>query len=278
MLDLIIWILFGVFQGMMEWIPVSSEAFLFIFLTLLGIPYAQALALAILLHLGTSLAALIYYRKEYIDIIKLIVSRKHLGCTKNLLDYFIIAGGITLCLGYILNSLYESFLVSLELIIKESVLIVLSLVGLAMIFIGFFMRSVYKGKISEITKEKVSHSDSAIVGFFQAFSVFPGVSRSGVTISTLLLRRINQRNAVKLSFLIAPIVIIPATIYEIVFKLDVIFSVGLLQIVLAELSAFVVSLIAIEFMTKLTMKIEFSKFLILMGSILLASNTLLLLL
>jgi len=272
MADLLFWIILGIVQGLLEWIPVSSEAFLIIIAMLYGVDPSTSLIIAILMHFSTSLAAIIYYRNDYISLVRYIRGARTVSeQSRSLLSYFIIAGTITLLLGLVIHYLLMSVLVVIESMIRIGSIIIMILIGLLLILIGLLMR---RARITEHFKTIINLNtrDNIILGIAQAFSVLPGVSRSGITISTLLLRNYNQDTSVKLSFLIAPIVIIPATIYEILSYYDILTCIGLSELIIAEVISFVMSLMAIKFMTSLAKTLNFYKFMISIGAIIILLN------
>ena len=65
-MDLITAILLGALQGLLEWLPVSSEGILFIIQTALNVGATEALNMSIFLHLGTALAAILFFRKKIV--------------------------------------------------------------------------------------------------------------------------------------------------------------------------------------------------------------------
>lgn len=278
MIDLLFWLLFGLVQGFLEWIPVSSEAFLFIIAVLYGFDPSTALIIAILMHFSTSLAALIYYRSDYSDVLKLIFGEQINSMRpKRLFYYFVVSGSTTLILGFALYYALLSVLRGVESLVKAGSLIIMILIGVLLLLTGLVMRkarSVNQNK----TVSDLDVIDSLFLGVMQAFSVFPGISRSGITISSLLLRRYDQEDSVRLSFLIAPVVIIPATLFELMNSAEILYQVGLIELIIAETTAFIASLIAIEFMTTLAKKLDFSRFLIVIGLVLISLNWIALLL
>lgn len=270
-MDISFWILLGILQGFLEWIPVSSEAFLFILAILYGVDITQALVIAILMHFATSIAAIIYYRYDYWNVLRFALRLERETVSRNLFSYFIIAGGLTLLLGVVIYYALLSLLKALKSIIELGSVIMMIIIGLLLIIVGLIMRSAklrthYKSIID------MNHSDSVILGIAQAFSVLPGVSRSGITISALLLKNYDQESSIKLSFIIAPIVIIPATIFELIMNYNSFINSIWGYLFISELIAFLTSLLAIKFMTSLAKKLDFSKFMITIGLIIMVLN------
>lgn len=270
-MNLLFWVLLGIVQGLLEWIPVSSEAFLVIISMLYDVDPSTALIIAILMHFSTSLAAIVYYRREYINVIKYVMGIRRDDQSSKLLSYFIIAGSTTLLIGLVIYYSLMRILALVESMIRIGSVILMIIIGSLLISIGLLMK---KARTTEQFKTIIdlNPSDSFALGITQALSILPGVSRSGITISTLLLRNYNQDSSVKLSFLIAPVVIIPASIFEALSNYSTLSRIGLIELILAETISFIVSLIAIKFMTKLARTLNIHRFMILIGSIIILLN------
>ena len=89
-----------------------------------------------------------------------------------------------------------------------------------------------------------------MIGFFQAFAIFPGVSRSGVTISSALISGWESGDAAKFSFLLGMPAISLAAIVEFISSFNDFFLLGLPPLFVCLITAFFSSLIAIDFLLK----------------------------
>lgn len=175
--------LLGLVQGVAEWLPISSEAMVTLvgqFVT--GLTYQDALVVAIWLHLGTFLAALVYFRKEVWDLLT--------GKDLKLLAFL---GVATVLTGLIAMPL---------LVLAFSLEIPQSLgtlgIGLLLIYVAFFNRSRQGGK-----REETHWTLALPAGAAQGFSALPGLSRSGLTVATLLAEGFSPEAAFRLSFLMS---------------------------------------------------------------------------
>ena len=93
-------------------------------------------------------------------------------------------------------------------------------------------------------------SDSFLIGFFQAFAIIPGVSRSGVTISSALISGWERGDAAKFSFLLGMPAISLAAIVEFISSFNDFFSLGFFPLLVGLITTFLSSLLAIDFLLK----------------------------
>ncbi len=199
---IVLGIILGVVQGISEWIPISSKTqILLVSSFLLGLGFSSGYAFGLFMEIGTILAATIYFKKELWKVILALFGKG----TKNdiiMLKYLLTA---TLVTGLMGVPIYL-FVVSL---VKGPVIgIPMMILGTVLIIDGmtiFFTRRSYVPKkgLSELTWK-----DFIIVGFAQGLAALPGVSRSGMTTSALILLGVKPEEAFRLSF----IALIPAAL------------------------------------------------------------------
>jgi undecaprenyl-diphosphatase len=238
----------GILQGITEWLPISSEGqTMLVMIGWFGIPPADALSFSVFLHLGTMMAVLIRFRHEFLGLVREIDSK--------LTRTVIIS---TICTGLTGVPLY--------LLFKESFTggrQAMVLIGLLLIATGLLLR--FRGSASRGTKD-MSLQDMVILGFAQGFSILPGVSRSGTTLTMLLIRGIRQEDALMISFIIS----VPAVLGSIV--LDG--SIGALPLRTAAamlVSAFIVGYLTMDLMIRFAKDVSFSKFCMALGLLTLLS-------
>ena len=94
------------------------------------------------------------------------------------------------------------------------------------------------------------YSDSFLIGFSQAFAIFPGFSRSGITISTALISGWERYDAAKFSFLLGMPAISLAAIVEFIASFNDFFSLGFFPLFVGLFTTFLSSLLAIDFLLK----------------------------
>lgn len=219
-MDLIQSILMGIVQGLSEFLPISSSAHLVFtsnfYKVFKGIEIVQEsnqeVFLDIMLHLGTLIAVLIFFRKEICEILKALyfgLKNKDYSAKDFKIGVYIILGTIiTVLIAYPLNEVAEF------LVFKPAI------VGGLLIETGFLLLfseawSKKHGKNSEITLK-----NSIMIAIAQGLAALPGFSRSGLTIATGLLSGTDRMTAARYSFLLSiPIILGASMVYPLV-KLD----------------------------------------------------------
>jgi undecaprenyl-diphosphatase len=187
--SIINYILIGLIQGVLEWLPISSQGnLIFLMVSVLGFDPKSALNLSFYLHFGTGLAALFFFRREFIRVI----SWKS-QVEKNFFFFLLIS---TLVTGLVGLPLY--FFISMMTSLGETILLI---IGFALITTGLIQSRTGMG--GDKTSKHLRNSDGLIIGLFQGFSVVPGVSRSGLTSSILLLKKFSGSEAFRISFIMS---------------------------------------------------------------------------
>ncbi len=242
----------GMIQGIFEWLPISSSGFLALFANnFLGINnFGDLVQLALFFHLGTFFAALIYFRKETIQLFKTLFNyKKQKPENKKVFSFIFISFIISAVLGFIILKLIKTASTNLDLTGQIVNFIIAGLLLITAI-IGFISKN-YGLKKSIHLK----NSDGILLGIAQAFATLPGISRSGVTVSSLLLRKFKDTTALRLSFLMS----LPIVFFGNIFINIKDFSLTNFPIV-GLLTAFVFGLLTISGLIKLSKKINFNWF------------------
>jgi undecaprenyl-diphosphatase len=233
-------ILLGLVQGISEWLPISSKTqVLFASYVLFGLPIAAGYAFGLFLEIGSLGSAIIYFRK---DILSLFHDRV-------LLRYLLVVTLFTAIVGAPLFYITDTYLQNTSPFIG----IPMILLGLALIGIGLFIRySRALPKYGGLQELKLKHY--IIIGIAQGIAALPGVSRSGMTVSTMLLMGVKQEQAFRLSYL----AYIPASLGA--FGVSIIFqrhevqadisAVSVTGLVLAILAALLIGLATISYLLK----------------------------
>ena len=217
-MDLIQSILMGIVQGLSEFLPISSSAHLVFtsnfYKVFKGIEIVQQsneeIFLDIMLHLGTLIAVIIFFRKEILEICKaLFYACKNGDFTdKNskLGIYIIIGTIITIALALPINDVAE------HLVYHPA------LVGGLLILTGFVLFfSEYLSKKRTDKTEVPNFKQSVLIGLAQGLAVLPGFSRSGWTIATGLFSGLNRKAAARYSFLLSvPIILGASMVYPLI--------------------------------------------------------------
>ncbi len=183
------YIFLGIAQGFTEFLPVSSSGHLVVLQRIFGIN-AHQVAISVVLHLGTLLAVIVFFWK---DILALLSDLKLLALAALVT---LITGGI----GILGQDLFESLFASTNA------------VAAAWIFTGLLL--IATKKISRLDRDKLNLKDAFILGLTQGLAVIPGISRSGITISTLFFRKVTRQLAFTFSFLVSIPIILGAALLE----------------------------------------------------------------
>jgi undecaprenyl-diphosphatase len=194
-------LILGAVQGIVEWLPISSEGFvIFIKNTFFGGGDLDSLVrFSLFLHLGTFLAALIYFRVEVWKIIKTIFRwREENEEYKKTASFLFVSTLITALVGMFLLQIVDTLFIN-PMIINFTIAFLLLGTGLLQL----------KSKDGGVKVERdLKTTDSVLLGLVQSIATLPGLSRSGLTVSTLLLRGFDKESALRISFLMSlPIVL-----------------------------------------------------------------------
>ena len=215
-------ILMGIVQGLSEFLPISSSAHLVFtsnfYKVFKGIEIVQTsneeVFFDIMVHLGTLIAVIIFFRKDIMNIIKAMLNAlktKDWSQTEAKLGLYIIVGTIlTIILALPINEIAEKLVYSPEI------------VGILLFITGFtLLYSEYKSKKIEDKKSTVDLKSSVFIGLAQGLAALPGFSRSGWTIATGLFFGLDRVTAARYSFLLSiPIILGASMVYPLV-KIDV---------------------------------------------------------
>ncbi len=244
-------IILGVVQGLTEFLPVSSSAHLNLFPWVLGwgkMPDSFDVAL----HLGTLFAIVIFFFKDWI---KLIVGgynqvvKKEKSTDGKIFWYLVLstipAGILSLILDKISEKLFEKNL-NIEMIV----------IAITLIIMGIILYVVDKKSKSKIKYEKMTLKQSVLIGISQALAAaFPGVSRSGITMTVARALGIDRESAARYSFLLAT----PITVAAVVFDMKH-FAFGDLSFWIGILASFLVGIVIIKFLLNYLKKGSFKVF------------------
>jgi undecaprenyl-diphosphatase len=190
-------IVLGIIQGATEFLPISSSGHLVLVPWLLHWqPAGQSnLAFDTLLHLGTLVAVVGYFRRDLIRIVRAVVDgirdRRLLATPEARLGWFILAGSIPAALvGFLLEDWFDRVFgnpiaAACALFVTAALLFVAERIGRR-----------------QRALATMSWWDAMWIGCAQALAIFPGISRSGATISTGLGRGLERSDATRYSFML----------------------------------------------------------------------------
>ncbi|MDP1538734.1 MAG: undecaprenyl-diphosphate phosphatase [bacterium] len=241
------YVILGVIQGIFEWIPISSQGVVAIVSQFL-IKEVHPLEIALFLHLGTFFAVLVYFRKNWFEILKL----KDPALLRFLLISTIVSGVV----GF---SLYNNLVKSITM--GNSLLVV---TGFGLLLTAYcHTRAAAKGEkegLSSLTKAKkisgINFNKLAVIaGILQGLAVIPGLSRSGATIFGLSLGKLNPSEILKISYMMSAPAVLAMSGFLFI-KNPVLISEGWPALVFSFLAGF----LALGFLLKIAAKIDFFKF------------------
>jgi len=201
--ELLVGILAGVVQGVVEWLPVSSQGNLALFLTAVGTDPDVALQLALFLQLGTTLSAATYYREDVARALRRVPGWRPGEAYDEenaLVSYLLVACTMTALVGIPL------YVFAVDLAGDLGGAVFVGLIGALLAVTGLAQLTAESTKTGQ--RRQPTLPDSVLVGAVQGIAILPGVSRSGVTSSALLVRRYEPTEAFRLSFLLS----IPASV------------------------------------------------------------------
>jgi undecaprenyl-diphosphatase len=223
-------IILGLVQGLTEFIPVSSSGHLLIVHEIFG-SSDNSLAFDVALHVGTLAALLVYFRDDLLRLAKNLAKDNADGKLAKLLIVATIpaaAAGLLLA-DYIDDNLRNPTVVA----------ITLTSVGVLML--------IAESKYKQPTSKAVSTKQGMTVGFMQMLALIPGVSRSGITMTSGMFAGMTRLDAARFSFLLA-IPIIAGSAAGVLLKDGGDISTESWQLAVGVVTAFISGLIAIKFL------------------------------
>jgi undecaprenyl-diphosphatase len=244
MIDLLI---AGLLQGILEWLPVSSQGIISLLLTSWGYTLEQAVDIALFLHVGTLAATISYFWTDIKQVINP-KSVKHL----RILSFIKWTTLLTLIIGgplYLMIPFLSSLLSD-----KVGVMI-----GVFLIITGVIQ--LLKNSFGTREYESITKGDGVINGFAQGVAALPGISRSGATTLALLIQGFDVQSALKLSFFASIPAIFMIQLYT-GLKNGFIFNTGY---VLAGITAFIIGRLTIKKLLQVAKKVNFAGFCIAFG-------------
>jgi undecaprenyl-diphosphatase len=187
----------GAIQGLLEWLPVSSEGAVALALTALDATPGAATRLALALHLGTAIAAAVYYRDLLADLLWTLPAWRPRSAFEETADlsFFLLATFVSGLTGV------AGFLVLEEVTSAVAGGAFVALIGVLLVATGLLMYTA-QSRAREF-RERPGPLDAVLVGALQGLAVLPGVSRSGPTVSALLLRGHDGPDSLQLSFVLS---------------------------------------------------------------------------
>ena len=253
----------GLVQGLTEFLPVSSSGHLMIFRELLGVDTEGFLDFTVTVHLATVLATLVVFWSEIRMLLKGLFSFRY----NNETDYVLKILVSVIPVG-IVGLLFKD---ALEAMFSDSLFTVAIFLVITAILLYFSDQFKFRrGKKTEEPEQEnkyrngISYWQAFVVGIGQAFAVFPGLSRSGTTISFGLISGVKRSVMAQFSFLMVLIPVIGEQLLDIMDCItgDAVFGsgIGIGALLVAFLAAFVSGLFACRVMVAIVRKAKLTWF------------------
>lgn len=248
-------IILGIVQGIGEFLPISSSGHLLFVPWLFNWQYENSLSFDIALHVGTLIAVLAFFWRDWFILIKD-------GLTKGVKTF---EGKMFWCLvvatipGVLAGALLDEFA---ESFFRGQYMPLVLACSLSIMGILLFLADKY-GKHNTEYKE-MSFLQTLLIGISQAFAIIPGTSRSGVTMTMARALGIKRDAAAKFSFLLSTPIIGGAAVYQFVFKHSELVMSEILSIpfFVGILTAIIVGFLSIKFLMKYLQTSNFNIFVI----------------
>lgn len=242
-MNLIEAIILGLIQGISEFLPVSSSGHLLVFHHILGITTEDNLTFIIVLNMGSLMPLLFVFRKDIILLVKQPFQKT---------TALLIIATVPLV---IVTLLFENFI--------ESMFHMVHFLPFGFVITGLVLVLSDKLKKNNRNMDNINLFDALLIGLAQAIAIFPGISRSGSTITATMARGVNRESAAKFSFLIS----IPAAIGALVFRIsrimmepELIEGLNFLNLGVGFITAALTGYIAINFMLTIVKKAKLKYF------------------
>jgi len=236
-------LILGIVQGLTELLPISSSAHLNLIPWIFH--WEMPASFDVALHFGTLLAIGIFFFKDWIGLIKGGWKRavhKEKTTEGNMFWYIVFAtipGGI---IGFLLDHFLEDTLKAPWII------------AIALIVMGIVLYIVDKRAPSKTDYKDMNLKQTFLIGLSQALAFIPGVSRSGVTMTTARMMGVKREAAAKYSFMLSAPIVLGATIFKMKdFVFDLPFIIGII-------SSFIVGIFVIKFLLQYLQKGSFKIF------------------
>ena len=243
-------IILGAVQGLTEFLPISSSAHLNVFPWIFNWqPLSDGMDVA--LHIGTLLALIIFFFKDWVNLVKAGYKKaikKQDSTDGKIFWYLVIATIPAGILSLILDKISSK-------IIGENINVQMFIIAISLIIMGILLYIADKKSKSTTDYEHISLKQAVMIGISQAFAAaFPGVSRSGITMTVARALKVDREGAAKFSFMLA----MPITLAAVVFDLDK-FQFDL-SLILGILTSFIVGFLIIKFLMNYLKKGSFKAF------------------
>lgn len=243
-------IILGIVQGLTEFLPISSSAHLNVFPWIFKWEMLSD-GMDVALHIGTLLALVIFFFKDWVKLVKAGYKQvvKKENTTDGRMFWYLVAATIPAgILSVILDKISNK-------IVGDDINFQMAIIAVTLIVMGIILYIVDKKSKSETDYEHISLKQSVLIGISQAIAAaFPGVSRSGITMTVARGLKVDRESAAKFSFMLAMPITLAAVVFDLNhFQFD-------LALILGILASFIVGVIVIKFLLDYLKKGSFKVF------------------
>ena len=251
-------LILGVVQGLTELLPISSSAHLNLFPWVFGWEEISA-SFDVALHIGTLFAIVIFFFNDWIELIKggyKQVVKKEKSTEGKIFWYIVIStiptGILCLILDKISDKIIEKLAIGFSV---EEKIIEMFLIAFALIVMGIILYIVDKKAKSKVKYKDITFKQSLLISMSQAIAAaFPGVSRSGITMTVGRGMGLKRESVAKYSFLLSTPIVAAAALFDLKdFVFNIPFFIGVL-------ASFIVGVIVIKFLLEYLKKGSFKGF------------------
>ena len=243
--------IYGLIQGVTEFLPVSSSGHLALLPHFLGIK-DPGVVFDLSMHVGTALAVATYFNKDLVALS---------GQLKILLTTFFREKKIARESAWAFNMLVATFVSVISIFILKplafaygrnplSMVITLSSFGIFMLLADSLIKDT-----DELKMNTIQWGKSTLIGLFQAFAIFPGVSRSGATLTISRQLGLGREEATRFSFLLSLPIIFAGFFYKLPEIFNGNMSFDLYSLIVGIVISFIIGLLTIHFFLKFIKKI-----------------------
>lgn len=243
-------IILGIIQGLTEFLPISSSAHLNLFPWVFGWQQMPD-SFDVALHIGTLLAIMMYFWKDWINLIiggyNQTIKKKP-SLEGKMFWYIVLATIPAGILSLVLDKISEH-------IFGDNLNAEMLVIAITLIVMGIILYKVDEKSKSKKNYEHITFKDSLWIACSQALAAaFPGVSRSGITMTTARYLGIDRESAARFSFLLATPITLAAAIFDLRhFSFNTAFFMGVL-------TSFIVGFLVIKFLMDYLKKGSFKVF------------------
>lgn len=234
-------VIFGIVEGITEFLPISSTGHLMLTASLLKISQSEFIkSFEIAIQLGAILSVVVLYREKL---------TKSLEIWKRLLVAFI----PSVLIGGLFYKIVKKYFLGNNNLVLWSLFIG----GLFLIIFELFYRQ-RKEAIGEL--KEISYPQALIIGLFQSIAIIPGVSRAAATVIGGLLVGLKRKTIVEFSFLLAVPTMLAATVFDLYKSAQVFKTKEYINLGLGFVVSFLVAIVAIKFLIAFIKKHSFIAF------------------